>query len=435
MWRVSSRRRATATSRQSRSGTTSTRKQSKPTTSSLAAPTCRRTRRRKRQPSSGIVQTMKALNFMMLAETRDSIGYPDLLDRQQSDRPALLHQGRLEVHCRATRFGLRRSQRRWPDRAARQAARGVRVGRVDRRARARHRARSPRSTGRWPARRGSSSRTRSPAATQAHIRRPTTPGCPDAGALARADSALTASALYNPSVIAPPSGGQLLARPFGVYHTFSGQSGDLQNAVLAYYYIFDATWDLYYDVDTRRLAVQEQVRGGSVSGPAVAVCWRLQRPQLSPVRDSRAAPSRSCGRRSWRWCGRRSSWGWAISPTRSRSSIRCTCRRAGFATPLSIAPTYTAVRDSLLKEQRISTVFEPSNDRMIALRMYHLEAVADTTWQATAGPDAAHRRGVRQHRLSPNRGQRAARRGHVARRVEFDLPVGLPRGPVGGGAG
>jgi len=61
----------------------------------------------------------------------------------------------------------------------------------------------------------------------------------------------------------------------------------------------------------------------------------------------------------------------------------------GFATPLSIAPTYTAVRDSLLKEQRISTVFEMSGDRPIALRMYHLEAVADTTWQATGpGPDA-----------------------------------------------
>jgi hypothetical protein len=60
----------------------------------------------------------------------------------------------------------------------------------------------------------------------------------------------------------------------------------------------------------------------------------------------------------------------------------------GFGTPLAIAPSYTAVRDTLLKEQRISTVFESSGDRMIALRMYGLEAVADTTWEATAGPDA-----------------------------------------------
>ena len=55
---------------------------------------------------------------------------------------------------------------------------------------------------------------------------------------------------------------------------------------------------------------------------------------------------------------------------------------------LSIAPTFTAVRDSLLREQRISTVFEAGGDRMIALRMYGLESVADTTWHAQAGPDA-----------------------------------------------
>src|SRR5262249_52539890 len=41
---------------------------------------------------------------------------------------------------------------------------------------------------------------------------------------------------------------------------------------------------------------------------------------------------------------------------------------------------YVTVRDLLLKEQRPSLVFESSGDRTIALRMYHLEAVADTTW-------------------------------------------------------
>jgi hypothetical protein len=54
----------------------------------------------------------------------------------------------------------------------------------------------------------------------------------------------------------------------------------------------------------------------------------------------------------------------------------------GFAGPLSIAPNYTAVRDSLMKEERISTVFEGSNDRVISIRMYDLEAIADTTWHA-----------------------------------------------------
>jgi hypothetical protein len=59
----------------------------------------------------------------------------------------------------------------------------------------------------------------------------------------------------------------------------------------------------------------------------------------------------------------------------------------GFGTGLNIPATYTGVRDSLLKEQRISTVFEGSGDRMISLRMYGLAATADTTWSAHSGPD------------------------------------------------
>lgn len=52
----------------------------------------------------------------------------------------------------------------------------------------------------------------------------------------------------------------------------------------------------------------------------------------------------------------------------------------GFGTPLTIAANYTAVRDSLMKEQRISLAFEASNDRTVTIRMYNLEATADTTY-------------------------------------------------------
>jgi hypothetical protein len=47
-----------------------------------------------------------------------------------------------------------------------------------------------------------------------------------------------------------------------------------------------------------------------------------------------------------------------------------------------------AVRNALLKEQRISTILEASEDRTIALRMYGMATVSDTTWNATSGPDA-----------------------------------------------
>jgi hypothetical protein len=48
--------------------------------------------------------------------------------------------------------------------------------------------------------------------------------------------------------------------------------------------------------------------------------------------------------------------------------------------PAVSASTYATVRDALLKEQQISTILEGSSDRAIALRMYKLETVEDTTW-------------------------------------------------------
>ena len=50
----------------------------------------------------------------------------------------------------------------------------------------------------------------------------------------------------------------------------------------------------------------------------------------------------------------------------------------------AVSPSgYVAVRDALLREQQISTLMEGGADRVIALRMYGLETVADTTWTHT----------------------------------------------------
>ena len=56
--------------------------------------------------------------------------------------------------------------------------------------------------------------------------------------------------------------------------------------------------------------------------------------------------------------------------------------------------TYTAVRDTLMKELRISTVLEGSADHLIAIRMWGMAAVSDTTWIATSGPDNAAVQGI-----------------------------------------
>jgi hypothetical protein len=48
--------------------------------------------------------------------------------------------------------------------------------------------------------------------------------------------------------------------------------------------------------------------------------------------------------------------------------------------PASVASSYTTMRDALMKEQRSSMSWESSADRVIAIRMYGLATVADTTW-------------------------------------------------------
>lgn len=48
--------------------------------------------------------------------------------------------------------------------------------------------------------------------------------------------------------------------------------------------------------------------------------------------------------------------------------------------PASDASSYVTTRDDLMREQRISLTWEASADRTIAIRMYGLAAVADTTW-------------------------------------------------------
>ena len=161
---------------------------------------------------------------MYVAETRDTLGIP-LRRRCQPGRSALLQQGRVAVHCRAARLRVHRPQygrSRSPCRCSSRRA----LGRYRRQPLpARHRALccvQPRP------RRQSGSR-----AGVCHCPKPGRQ-CPhtderrdpDQAALLRADSALTASALYDPAVIAPPAAGSFALDPHGVYHTFSGQSSD-----------------------------------------------------------------------------------------------------------------------------------------------------------------------------------------------------------------
>jgi starch-binding outer membrane protein, SusD/RagB family len=217
---------------------------------------------------------------------------------------------------------------------------------------------------------------------------PTLPGSPNVAALTTAAAELDSSALYDPAAITPPNAGPFSLDAHGVYHTFSGQSGDQANPFVGSYYLYDALWDLQYDVDTLDdlrwinkfvpdpLPVQLTEYAGASDGKN----FLPYKTVVGPIPIVRAEELALVMAQVQLGLGNYAN---AITLINQVHMLA-----GGFATPLSIAPTYTAVRDSLMKEQRISTVFESSGDRMIALRMYSLEAVADTTWQATSGPDA-----------------------------------------------
>jgi starch-binding outer membrane protein, SusD/RagB family len=217
---------------------------------------------------------------------------------------------------------------------------------------------------------------------------PTSAGNPDPSALTRADSALTASALYNPSVIAPPVAGPFSLDAYGVYDTFSGQSGDLPNGFVGSFFLYDALYDLQNDVDTlndlrwlnKFIPDEQPVQLAEYAGVSDAKNFFPYKTVGAPIPIVRAEELALVRAQIQLGMGNYAAAITLINQVHQQAG--------GFATPLSIAPTYTAVRDSLMKEQRISTVYESSGDRMIAIRMYGLESVADTTWQATAGPDA-----------------------------------------------
>ncbi len=219
---------------------------------------------------------------------------------------------------------------------------------------------------------------------------PSSAGSPNAAALTRADSALKASALFAPTSLTPPApGGFVYGDAFTVSNAWSAQSGDLTNPINGQIGTMAVLWDLVVDVDTvndARWAAKmshnpnavQQLAFNGVASPYIYSYYSTPASPTPIVRDEEltlvdAQIQLGLG-----------NFAGAIALINDVHQ-----EAGGFATPLSIAATYTAVRDSLMKEQRISTVLEGSEDRVIAIRMYGMEAVSDTTWNATSGPDAA----------------------------------------------
>jgi hypothetical protein len=342
---------------------------------------------------TGIMQTMKALNFMYTAETRDTLGVPiftivdgiksppycnkdvwqyiiTLLDSGNANLniagatplPVVLPDGFISVGTTAGPSTVQGSfaafNRALAGKANLELAYAI--------------ARS--SPGTAPT--------------------PTSAGAPDKATLQRADSALLASALYNPAAIAPPVAGPFALDPFGVYHTYSAQSGDITNGVNQFVNQLAPMWDLVADVDTVNDLRWKHKFTPSPTNKQLAPYNAAAVPFSFVPYATVAAPEPIVRAEELALVRAEIQLGLGNFPAAITLINTVHKQAGGFATDLSIAPTYTAVRDTLMKEIRISTVLEGSADHVIAIRMWGMETVSDTTWIATSGPDAVAVAGI-----------------------------------------
>jgi starch-binding outer membrane protein, SusD/RagB family len=218
---------------------------------------------------------------------------------------------------------------------------------------------------------------------------PTSAGTPDAMALTRADSAMHASALFNPGALTTPASGGFTDDAFGVYHSWSAQSGDQLNPINGEIGTLAVLWDMVADVDTvndarwhAKFAVNpnavQQLSFAAAASPYIYAYYATVSTPIPIVRNEELT---LVDAQIQMGLGNLSNAITLINDVHQQVG--------GFSSPLVIAGNYVAVRNALLKEQRISTILEGSEDRTIALRMYGMATVSDTTWNATSGPDAA----------------------------------------------
>ena len=211
---------------------------------------------------------------------------------------------------------------------------------------------------------------------------PTTPGAPNVAALTRADSAATASALYTPTSLSPEPVSGWTDSPDGVFWDYSAQAGDLVDPLNSQQGVWVTLRTLVADVDTlndlrwkakfgHNPFVLQLVQYQPITVPTLYTAYAATSTPIPIIRSEglvldEAQIQLGLGN-------------FAAATTLINDVHQ---QVGGFASALTIAPTYTAVRDSLMKEERISTVFESSNDRVVSIRMYNLEATADTTFHA-----------------------------------------------------
>ena len=277
--------------------------------------------RRTHQPElaaiTGVVQTMEAVNLMLVGRNPRHAGDPHPREWGNS-RTCVLQQRRVGVYRRPLGIGEPEPeygrQHRDPGQTSSGFRRGQRIGRAE----YCYRDRSHCSIARWPERRDWNWRTRWPATARRPTPTPTSAGSPDVPALTRADSAIAASALYSPGTPALPKPGPF-ADPLGVYWDFSPQSGDQVNPINQFITWYTVLNTFVADVDT-----VNDMRWKGKFGPNP---YTLELPAYSLFVSGdlfvfypggKRADSKSCATKASCLSGRRFNWAWATWQKQSR---------------------------------------------------------------------------------------------------------------------
>jgi len=217
---------------------------------------------------------------------------------------------------------------------------------------------------------------------------PTSPGVLDATTLATALADLNASAMWDPTgaSLAPNATGSFSADSRNVMWDFSAQSGDQVNAIQSQIGTIAQLKDFVADVDTvndlrwkAKFVLNPNPVQQQLYNPVASLY--LYGMSLSP--GSTIPLMREETMTLWA-AQIQMAMGNYAQALAYVNSVR-TAVGGLTALPASVAATYTTMRNALMKEQRISTTWEFSLDRTIAIRMYGLAAASDTTWTNPGG--------------------------------------------------
>jgi hypothetical protein len=211
--------------------------------------------------------------------------------------------------------------------------------------------------------------------------------------LAQLDSAVTditgAAPIYSTAL---SSSEAVAANDLGVFHVFSTTSNDVQNPIntnaAAMWVLFDALNDID-TTDLRFIAKFGQGAGPTSVGADIGSTWHY----VNNISGSESIPLVRNVELQLLLARAHLGLGDFATAIALANGVRT---NVGGLPAASVSADYVDARNFILAEQRVSTMSEALGDRLDALRDLNLIKARDTTWSATAGPDgnAAHLAGV-----------------------------------------